>query len=328
MKTTFTSIKMLALLLIALPFLAYANGKTKVVTTLPDLKYIAEQVGGEFVEVDAIARGYQDPHFVDAKPSFVLKLKSADLFVQVGLDLEIGWVPPLLETSRNKKILYGGEGYLNGSEGVNLLEIPHGDPAQMRAQGDIHIYGNPHYWLDPENGKIIAQNIFENLSKIQPEHAAYFQQNLDHFEMKIDSAMEVWQSQMAPFTGAKIVAYHNSWPYFEQRFGIEIVDFVEPKPGIPPTPSHTVEIINTMLEQNIKVIIIEPYFDDKAARAIADRTGATVVPIAPMVGAFKEVQTYFDVFDYNITKLSEALNRQKADHQHHDQHKHHPSNHH
>jgi ABC-type Zn uptake system ZnuABC Zn-binding protein ZnuA len=303
------------LLLLIFTFLAeslYANGKINIVATLPDLKYIVEQVGGARVEVAAIAKGYQDPHFVDAKPSFVLKLKDADLFVQVGLDLEVGWVPPLLETARNNKIYFGGKGFVNASQGVPLLEIPLGDPAQLRAQGDIHIFGNPHYWLDPENGKVIARNICEKLITIKPEYTAEFQKNLQRFSAQIDSAVAVWQARLAPYQGAKIIAYHNSWPYFAHRFGIELAGFIEPKPGIPPSPAHLVSIINTMQKQNIKVLIIEPYFDDKPARSVAERTGAVVVHIAPMVGAAKEIKTYFDLFDYNINALVEAFQKQKV----------------
>lgn len=288
------------------------NGKVKVVTTLPDLAYITKQVGGEHVEVSAIAKGYQDPHFVDAKPSFVLKLKQADLFIQIGLDLEIGWVPPLLETARNRDIYFGGDGYLNASQDVKLLEVPNVDPAELRAQGDIHIYGNPHYWLDPLNGKIIAKNIGTKLSSLRPELASVFEKNVTHFSAQVDSALQVWQTLIGPYKGTKIIAYHNSWPYFENRFGIEIAGFIEPKPGIPPSPAHLVDIIRTMQQQNIRVIIISPYFDAKPAESVADRTDAVVIRFAPSVGAFSEVKTYFDLFDYNIRALIDAFEQQNG----------------
>lgn len=284
------------------------NGKVKVAATLPDLAYIAKQVGRQHVDVSAIAKGYQDPHYVDAKPSFVLNLKRADMFIQVGLDLEIGWVPPLLETSRNPDIYFGGKGYMDASEGVQLLEVPDVDPAELRAQGDIHIYGNPHYWLDPLNGKIIAKNIAAKLSTLRPELSSAFEKNVTTFSARIDSAMQVWQSLIEPYKGTRIIAYHNSWPYFEKRFGIDIVGFIEPKPGIPPSPSHLVSVIRKMQEEHIKVIIISPYFDAKPAESVADRTGAVVLRFAPSVGAFAEVKTYFDVFDYNIRALVDALN--------------------
>jgi len=314
MKTPFRLL--IALLVVAsLPIavsVAFAAPKIKIVTSLPDLADIAKQVGGDKVEVHALAKGYQDPHFVDAKPSAVLKLKRADLFAQVGLDLEIGWVPPLLETARNPKIYFGGSGYLDASEGISLLQIPTGDPAQLRAQGDIHIYGNPHYWLDPVNGKIIARRIYGRLAQISPTDEPYFQANLANFETRIDSALMVWQAKLAPYHGVEIVAYHNSWPYFENRFQLKIATFIEPKPGIPPSPGHLVSVIRLMQKRNIRVIVISPYFDDRPAQSIAKRTNAAVVHLAPSVGAFKAVADYFDLFEYNINKLIDAFQRQSV----------------
>ena len=300
----------LAMSVIALPSLLFASSKIKVVTSLPDLADIAQRIGGERVTVEALAKGYQDPHFVDAKPSTVLKLRDADIFVQVGLDLEIGWVPPLLETARNRKIYFGGEGHVDASQGIRLLQVPTGDPAQLRSQGDIHIYGNPHYWLDPINGKLIANNICARLVELSPDDQSSFTANLRTFEHQVDSAMAVWAGKLEPFRGTEIVAYHNSWPYFENRFGLRIADFVEPKPGIPPSPGHLVALINLMEERNIKVIIISPYFDDRPAKSLAERTGAEVVYVAPSVGAFKEVKSYFDLFDYNVNALLGAFKRQ------------------
>ncbi len=285
----------------------HANGKLNVVTTTSDLRYIAAEVGGEYVETFSIAKGYQDPHFVDAKPSFVLKLKRADLFIQVGLDLEVGWAPPLLETARNKDVYFGGEGYMDASSGIELLEVPRTDAATLRAQGDIHVFGNPHYWLDPRNGKVIARNICDKLVKLRPADAAAFEANLERFNARLDSAYNVWQEKLAPYQGARIIAYHNSWPYFEKAFGIDIVGFIEPKPGIPPSPSHLVSVIQKMKKERVQVIIISPYFDDKPAKAVARRTDAEVVYIAPSVGAFPEIETYFDLFEYNIEALTEAM---------------------
>jgi ABC-type Zn uptake system ZnuABC Zn-binding protein ZnuA len=281
--------------------------KLNIVTTLPDLAYIVEEIGGAHVDAFAIARGYQDPHFVDAKPSFVLKLKNADMFVQIGLDLEVGWVPPLLETSRNRDIYFGSKGYVDASNGIDLLQIPQIAPGDLRAQGDIHVFGNPHYWLDPENGIQIAKNICERLIVLRPGQAAYFNKNLHSFSARIDSAMQEWQTKLSPYKGAPIIAYHNSWPYFEKRFGLNVIAFVEPKPGIPPPPSHLVSVINKANEMQVKAIIISPYFDDKPAQAIAGRTNARVVHVAPSVGAFKEIKTYFDVFDYNVNALLRAF---------------------
>ncbi len=296
-----------ALLLALLTGTALGNGKIRIIATLPDFKSIAEEVGGDKVEVEALARGYQDPHYVDAKPSFMVKLNRADMVIWAGLDLEIGWAPPLIEGARNKKILWGAVGNVDASKGIPLLQIPDVPAAQLRAAGDLHIYGNPHYWLDPLRGKTIARNIFERLSQIAPEHRAYFEANLHRFNEQIDAKLQQWLAKMAPYRGTKIIAYHNSWPYFEERFGIAIAGFIEPKPGIPPSPGHLVSVIQKMKRENIRVIIISPYYDDKPAKSVAQRTGAVVVHAAPSVGAFKDVRTYFDLFEYNINALVEAF---------------------
>ena len=284
-----------------------AKPKIRIITSLPDLTDIAQKIGGKYVTAEALAKGYQDPHFVDAKPSSVLKLKKADLFIQIGLDLERGWVPLLLEAARNRKIYFGGQRYINASGGIHLLQIPTEDTAQLRAKGDIHIHGNPHYWLDPLNGKIIAKNICDRLIQVLPDRAKTFQNNLKTFHMKIDSALSVWQKKMASYRGVEIIAYHNSWPYFEKRFDLKIADFIEPKPGIPPTPSHLMHIVQLINKRKIKAIIISPYFDDRSAQSIAARTNTKIVRLAPSVGAFTNVNDYFSLFDYNINTLVTAL---------------------
>lgn len=281
-----------------------AASKINVVTTLPDLKSIAESIGGDKIEAFAIATGFQNPHFVDPKPSYIIKLSKADLFITVGLDLETGWVPPLLYSARNAKIQKGSEGYVDASANVPLLEIP---STVNRAEGDIHIYGNPHYWLDPIRGKQIAQNIFRGLVQISPENENYFADNLEKFNEKIDTKMDEWSSKIAPYRGAKVIAYHNEWVYFESRFGLKIVDFLEPKPGIPPTPLQLVKVIRAIKRDNIKTIISSPYFTTESADLVARQTGAKVVIIATSVGAEPAIKNYFDLFDYNITKLVESL---------------------
>ncbi len=291
----------------------YSAKKLKVVTSLTDLASIAREIGGDYVDAFSIARGYQDPHFVDAKPSFMIKLQKADMFVQVGLGLEIGWVPPLLDGSRNPDILPGGKGYVDASQGIPLLKVPVGDPATLRAQGDIHAAGNPHYWLDPARGKIIARNIYNGLVRLMPEHQQEFRANLEKFNATIDRKLQEWQEKMKPYRGAKIVAYHDSWPYFEERFGVHIVTFIEPKPGIPPTPKHLVKVIKTMRQNDAHVIIISPYYNKKSSELVASKTDGIVVELASSVGSFPEVKTYFDLFDYNIHKLIEAF--QKAGYQ-------------
>jgi zinc/manganese transport system substrate-binding protein len=283
---------------------AHAQKKLKVVTTLPDLKNITEFVGGDRVEVFSIATGYQNPHFVDPKPSYILKLSRADMYVTVGLDLATGWEPPLLNSARNDRILKGAPGYVDASANVPLLQVP---ASVSREQGDIHIYGNPHYWLDPSIGKIIARNVFEGLVRLQPESKAYFAENLRRFEDRIDAKIAEWEARMRPYRDTKIIAYHNQWPYFARHFGLEIVDFLEPKPGIPPTPSQLAKVIRTMQAQGLKVIIISPYYKPDAANLVARKVGGKVVTLASSVGAFKEVKTYFDLFDYNVDRLIEAF---------------------
>ncbi|NUO79033.1 zinc ABC transporter substrate-binding protein [candidate division KSB1 bacterium] len=282
----------------------HANDKVRVVTSLPDLKSIAEFVGGDKVEAFAIATGFQNPHFVDPKPSYILKLTKANMFVTVGLDLETGWVPPLLNSARNASINKGGPGYVDASLHVPLLQVP---ASVNRAEGDIHIFGNPHYWLDPANGKIIAQNICDCLVRIDPANRAYFQENLQKFNARVDAKLKDWVAAMLPFKGTKVIAYHNEWPYFEQRFGLVIADFLEPKPGIPPTPSQLAKVINTMKRDHIKVIINSPYFAAQSAELVASNTGGKVVTLATSVGAEESIKTYFDLFDHNVAMMVEAL---------------------
>ncbi len=302
--------KILALVLMSLFLLSHPvlAKKLKIVAATEDLASIARLIGGEEVEVFSIARGYQDPHFVDAKPSFIVKLQKADMFIQAGLGLEIGWAPQLLDGSRNGKIMPGGRGYLDASRGVPLLEAPRGDPAALRAQGDIHASGNHHYWLDPRRGKIIAKNIYRALASIRPEKQALFLENLNRFSQKLSQKIEEWQAAFAAFKGAKIIAFHNTWPYFEEFSGIDIIGFIEPKPGIPPTPKHLVKVIQTVQREGVKAIIISPYYSQKSARLVARRTGVPVVELAASVGAYPEIKDYFDLFDYNLRQLSNVLN--------------------
>lgn len=275
----------------------------KVVTTIPDLKSIAESIGGEYVDAFSIATGYQNPHFVDPKPSYILKLSKADIFITVGLDLEIGWVPPLLNSARNAKIQKGGEGYVDASTNVPLLQIP---SSVNRAEGDIHIYGNPHYWLDPLNGKIIARTICNALIHSDPEHRTQFESNLKKFNDAIDTKTIGWESILKNVHGTKVIAYHNEWPYFEQRFGLKIVDFLEPKPGIPPTPSQLAKIITTMKREQIAIIINSPYFTSESADLVARNSNGNVVTLATSVGAYPSIKTYIDLFDYNVRQILSA----------------------
>ena len=296
-------ISILGLFLFSISSFAFA-GTIKIVTTTTDTKSIAEIIGGNKVSVTSIATGYQNPHFVDPKPSYIISLTKADLYVTVGLDLETGWSPQLLSSSRNTEIQKGSAGYVDASEGVNLLQVP---TTANRAEGDIHIFGNPHYWLDPLNGKIIARNIANGLERVDPANKSFYEANLVAFNNKIDLKLKEWQGKMAAYKGSKIIAYHNEWVYFETRFGLQIVDFMEPKPGIPPTPSQLVKVIKEVTANKIKVIISSPYFTTSSSDVVSKQTGVKELTLATSVGAFDPVKDYFGLFDYNIDNLITAL---------------------
>lgn len=300
----FQSLFVAAMLLLLVASPASAQKKLNVVTTLPDLAYIASEIGGDQVTTFAIATGYQNPHFVDPKPSYIVKLSKADMFITIGLDLESGWVPALLNSARNDKIQKGAAGYVDASTNVPLLEIP---SSTSREQGDIHVYGNPHYWMDPSNGAIIARNVYDSLVRLRPEKETLFAANLSRFNTQLTAKISEWNARMAPYKGTKVIAYHNQWPYFEKHMGLEIVDFLEPKPGIPPTPSQLAKIIGLMTSQNIGTIIISPYYRKDTAELVARKADAQVVPLAASVGAFKGIDTYFDVFDYNVDLLVKSF---------------------
>jgi len=287
------------------PALARAASKIQIMTTTTDLTSLAQEVDGDKVDVESIARGYQDPHFVDAKPSFLLKLKRADLLIVVGLELEIGWLPPLINQSTNPKIQVGAPGYFDASRFAKILEIPTGQVT--RAEGDVHPLGNPHYWLDPENGLRIAKGIADKLSQMRPDDAAYFAQRYTDFEQRLKQADQRWLAEMKPYEGRKIITYHRSWPNFAEHFHLNVVGYVEPRPGIPPSPQHTVELIRQMKQENVKVIVVEPYFDLKTPNAVARETGAQVLVLPPSVGGEKEITDYFKLFDYDISKLKQAF---------------------
>jgi ABC-type Zn uptake system ZnuABC Zn-binding protein ZnuA len=295
--------------LLATSGLSQAASKLNVITATQDLAALATEVGGDRVSVEAIAKGYQDPHFVEPKPSFLLKLRSADLLAVVGLQLEIGWLPPLITQSGNPKIQQGAGGYLDMSQFCQILEIPTGQVT--RAMGDVHPLGNPHYWLDPENGRRIAKAFLSKFSEMRNGDAAYFQQRYADFDKRLTDAEKRWDAAMAPYKGRKVITYHRSLPNFCERFGLAVIDYVEPRPGIPPTPSHTLEVINTMKRDNIKLILVEPYFDMRAPNAIAQATGGTAIVVLPSVGGVKEVNNYFELFDYDIKLLTTAFEKYK-----------------
>jgi zinc/manganese transport system substrate-binding protein len=283
--------------------------KLNVITATTDLAALAQEVGGDKIDVESVAKGYQDPHFVEAKPSFLLKLRHADLLVVVGLDLEIGWLPPLVTQSGNPKIQPASAGYLDASQFAEILEKPTGPVS--RAMGDVHPLGNPHYWLDPDNGRRIAKGISNKLAEMDPADAAYFQQRFQDFEKRLSAAEQRWESEMKPYRGRKVVTYHKSWPNFAKHFGLDVVGYIEPRPGIPPTPGHTIELVQQMRREQVKVVMIEPYFDSKTPNSIGSQTGAQVVVMLPSVGGEKEVTDYFKLFDYDIALLKKAFDGAK-----------------
>ena len=282
-----------------------ADGKLNVVATTEDLASIARDIGGDRITVESIAKGYQDPHFVEAKPSFILKMQKADLLIVVGRELEIGWLPPLIQQSRNAKVQVGADGYLDASQGVRILEIPTGQVT--RAMGDVHPLGNPHYWLDPENGRVIAKSICDKLSQFRPADRAYFEQRLAAFNTRLTDAVKRWTAQMAPYKGTKIVTYHRSFPNFADRFGLDIIGYVEPRPGIPPSPGHTLDLIQEMKRQNVTLILVEPYFDPTTPQSIARAVHGQVLVMPPSVGGVKEATDYVALFDYDVALLVNAI---------------------
>jgi zinc/manganese transport system substrate-binding protein len=298
-------IALVALLLVIVGQASLALAAIKVVATTEDLASLTREVGGDKVAVESLAKGYQDPHFVEAKPSFILKLHSADLLVAVGREMEIGWLPPLITQSRNAKVQPGANGYLDASAGVKILEIPTGQIT--RAMGDVHPAGNPHYWLDPGNGRIIARAIQSKLAAISPGDAATFASRFADFDKRLSAAEARWTAAMSPYKGAKVVTYHRSWPNLCDRFGLNVVGYVEPRPGIPPSPSHTFDLIGQMKRDNVKILVVEPYFDLKTPNSIARETGATVVVLPPSVGAEKDITDYIKLFDAITAKLVAAF---------------------
>ncbi len=289
---------------IAVMMASSAQAQLRVVGATEDMAAIAREVGGDKVKVDAIARGYQDPHFVEAKPSFILLLAKADLLIAVGRELEVSWLPPLVTQSRNARIQPGSPGYLDASQGVRILDVPTG--TVTRAMGDVHPSGNPHYWLDPGNGRKVAQAVKAKLSELDRANAAYYEQRYADFDRRLAEAEKRWDATMAPFKGMKIVTYHRSWTNFADRFGLDVIGFVEPKPGVPPSPQHTIALIKAMKAQGIKVLLVEPYFDLKTPNSIGRETGAAVLVLPPSVGGEKVITDYIKLFDYDVDKFARA----------------------
>jgi zinc/manganese transport system substrate-binding protein len=298
MKRTF--ILLLTLLSVAVT----TQAKLNVVATLPDFGSLAREIGGDKIDVTVLAKPTEDPHFVDARPSFVVALRNADVLIDGGAELEIGWLPPLLQNARNPKIENGKPGRIVASQGLRLMNVP---TNATRAAGDVHVLGNPHFTTDPIIAKAVAQHIAQSFSAIDPANAGSYDANYKKFEATINAKLQEWGTAMLPFKGQSVVAYHDSWPYFAHRFGIAIDIFLEPKPGIPPSPSHLVEVIAQMKTQHIKAIIVEPFHDRKIAEKVANATGAKVVDFAQFPGGLPGTDTYVKLIDRLITNLSAAM---------------------
>jgi zinc/manganese transport system substrate-binding protein len=275
-----------------------------VVATTPDLASIAREIGGNAVDVKALAKPTEDAHFVDAKPSHIVTLNRASVLIEGGAELELGWLPPLLESARNSKIASGAPGRIVASQGIKMLEIP---ATFDRSKGDVHALGNPHYLIDPLNAKIVAANITQHLALVAPASAETFREHLRTFEATVDSRLAEWTRQLAPFKGAKIVTYHKDFVYLADRFGLEVIGTLEPKPGIAPSPAHLATVISTMRSQNAKVILVQPYQNRKTAETVARQTGAIVLDMPQQPGAAKDTGTYFTMMDHLVHTLVNGL---------------------
>jgi ABC-type Zn uptake system ZnuABC Zn-binding protein ZnuA len=331
-----------SLCLLGGPALAQGDGQPlRVAVTVPELGSLVREIGGDRVVVTVFAKGTEDPHFVEAKPSFIKTLSEADLFVEMGMEMEIGWAPVLLQNARNGKVLPGARGFLDTSTVISPLDVPSG--IVNRALGDVHPAGNPHYLLDPINGLRVARLIRDKLIELRPERQQYFDERYGAFRQRLgaalvgealarkydveklallfeagklagflksqgeESLLAGWFGSMMPYRGTKVVADHNMWPYFARRFDISVIGFLEPKPGLPPTTKHLNELIESMRAQRVKVILANPYFDPRFAQFVAERTGAQVVNMAHQVGARAGTNDYISMLDYDVKQLAGGL---------------------
>jgi len=278
--------------------------KLAVVATTPDLAALAIAIGGTAVDVKILAKPTEDPHFVDAKPSHIVTLNRADVLIEGGAELEMGWLPPLLESARNDKIAAGGRGRIVASQGIKMLEVP---TSFDRSKGDVHSHGNPHFMMDPQNAKIVAGKIAERFTQLDPASAAIFKANRDTFYATLDAKLVEWQRTLAPYKGAKIVTYHKDFVYLAQRFNIEVVETLEPKPGIAPSAAHVARVIGAMKAGNAHVILVQPYQNRKTAETVARQVNGKVLDIPQQPGATKGVTTYFQLMDYLVNTLAAGL---------------------
>jgi ABC-type Zn uptake system ZnuABC Zn-binding protein ZnuA len=319
---------------------ARADGPLKVCATTPDLGSIAREVGGDKVEVTVFVKGPEDPHFLEAKPGFIKAASEADLLIEIGLELEVGWIPAIQANARNEKILVGGAGFLDASTAITPLEVPTG--AIDRSMGDVHAAGNPHYLSDPINGIKVARLIADKMESLRPEDRAGFESRYTAFRQKVceklvgealakkyeteklatlyergklaqflesqhDDKVGGWLGMVGAAYGTKAVSDHNLWPYFAKRYGIQVIGFLEPKPGVSPTTKHLGEIVELMKRENVKLILCTPYFDARHAAFVSGQTGAKTVALAHQVGSEPGTDDYISMCDYNVKQLAGAL---------------------
>jgi len=282
---------------------ARAEAKLRVVASIETLADISRQVGGDRVEITSLSRGYQDPHFVDAKPSLVLALNRADALVYVGLDLEIGWLPPLVQQSRNGRIQRGQPGNIDASTSIRAEDIPTVPSEQLRALGDIHPLGNPHYWIPPKNARAIARLLAERFTALDAGGAATYKAELARFEARLAAKVKEWEAAAAPLKGARIVTFHKSWSYVARWLGLEEIGYIEPKPGIPPTANHTAQLVELMKKNGVRLVVVESFYPSSMARFVADNGKARLVAAPSNVGATPAIKTYFDLVDAVIAAL-------------------------
>ncbi len=290
-------------------FALTGHAKLNVVATLPDFGAIAQEIGGDKIKVSTIARGTEDPHFVDARPSYIRVLNQADVLIEGGAELEIGWLPPLVNGARNSKILSDAPGHVILSHGIRLLEVPTG-PVD-RSMGDVHPLGNPHFSLDPGNGKIIAGILAETFTRLDSANASYYASNLKKFTERLDKKLAEWAKLMEPYHGTKVVTYHKSFTYFLERFGLELVGTIEPKPGVEPSPSYINALIPRVKGAGVTLVIIEPFRPHKTPGYVAQAIGAKLLLLPDAVRGNEKVKDYFGLFDYDVAEIVAALKNSK-----------------
>lgn len=292
-------------LLLALGSALPAFADLKVATSLTDLASVAEFVGGKHVTAQSLCRGYEDPHFVPAKPSLMKAIQHADVFVSTGLELDGGWLPLVLPGSRNPKIQPGAKGFVDASQGVDVLEKPSGTVS--RAEGDVHPLGNPHYYLDPKALEVVANHLADVFSGLDPANAADYAANAKAFDEKMEASLAKWGKTMEPYKGASIVPFHKNFIYFATRFGLNLFSTVEPKPGIPPSPHYINDLAESMKKAGVKVVVYQPYYNADASNEVAKRAGGVAIQVPTEAGGVPGTDDVFSKFDFMVNSISGAL---------------------